>query len=139
MPPDLHTHLGSLSVNALRQLWLELFDRPPPILRMTRALLIDCLAYRTQELELGGLSLSARNRLHEIDHDMKIGGRPRFRAASTITPGTRITRKWARETHEVIFTGEHYFYRSARYQDLSQIAALITGLNWNGDKFFEIE
>lgn len=106
---------------------------------MTKALLIDCIAYRTQELELGGLSLHARNRLHEIERDMQVGRRPGFRAAKSITPGTTLTRKWSGEAHEVICTGSHFFYKSIKYANLSQIAARITGMNWNGETFFMLE
>jgi hypothetical protein len=100
--------------------------------------MVDCIAYRIQEIELGGLSLNARNRLYEIHNDMEVGRKPGFRAAKSITPGTTLTRKWAKQTHEVIVTGTHYFYRAVRYDTLSEIAAVITGMNWNGETFFQI-
>src|SRR5436309_1947361 len=47
--------------SALREEWRRLFRSEPP--RISRDLLIRALAYRVQELELGGLPKWARQRL----------------------------------------------------------------------------
>ncbi len=77
--PEITPHnldaLETLRVEQLKALWIKLYRCAPP--RRARAsLMIDCLAYRVQELAFGGLALSTRTRLRKIAADtyqMRLG------------------------------------------------------------------
>jgi hypothetical protein len=57
-------------------------------------LLVDCLAYRIQELAFGGLALSTRTRLKKLANDVAEGKKPDILFRPTIKPGTRLVRSW---------------------------------------------
>ncbi len=120
-------------------MWQEKYGQPPPGVRVSKTLMADCLAYRIQELESGGLSHNARNRLHQINADVRVAHRPGFRGRDVLVPGSRLTRRWAGKAHEVIVTSNHFFYNSERYATLSEIATKITGMDWDGHHFFMID
>lgn len=54
----------------------------------------------------------------------------------TIKPGTRLVRQWKEQVHVVEVEAEGYAYRGSRYENLSEIARLITGTRWPGPLFF---
>ena len=101
-------------------------------------LMAECLAYRIQELRHGGLSFAARGHLTEISNDVRIGRKPGFRSIATIVEGSKLTRYWARVRHDVLVGNGYFVYRGNQYLSLSEIAAQITGMNWDGNTFFKI-
>ena len=86
------------------------------------------LAWRIQAEREGGLDADLRRALR----------RPAgVRAAAEPTGGTRLVREWEGVAHEVIaINGGGFLYLGARYRSLSQIARVITGVRWNGPRFF---
>ena len=56
-----------------------------------------------------------------------------------IKPGTRLVRQWKEQVHVVEVEAEGYEYRGARYENLSEIARLITGTRWSGPAFFGLK
>ena len=133
---DLAT-LSHLTPGALRALWPQWFDRPPPV-KFRRELLVRALAYRMQERAVGELTLVTRTTLLALaeggkTHSMGEGIEPpRF------TPGTHIIRQWGNETHQVTVDTAGLVYRGQRYRSLSAIARRITGTHWSGPLFFGV-
>ena len=125
--------LKAKSTPELRALWNELFDREPPPLG--RRYLEDRLAFRLQELRLGGLSERARRKLDGLvdQIDPKTARR---REPSRLLPGTELRREWKGIEH-VVTVREHDFEHNGRpYKSLSAIARAITNVRWNGPLFF---
>jgi hypothetical protein len=122
-------------------LWRELFGRSAPA-RLGADLLRRAIAYRLQELALGGLSRPAQLRLKAAGSRAGKGGADRGGGSSPaiVKPGTRFVREWQNEVHEVqaIDTG-HFIYRGKTYRSLSLIARRITGTHQSGPRFFGIK
>ena len=132
--------LEHLDQSNLQIRWRELFGRNAPV-RLGADLLRRAIAYRLQELELGGLSRPAQLRLKAAGGGLGKPGSDRRDAASPalIKPGTRFVREWQNEVHEVqaIDTGD-FIYRGKTYRSLSLIAKAITGTHQSGPRFFGI-
>ena len=132
------TSLPNLSKPALCDLWRKLFKKePPPEIR--KDLMLRIVAHRLQEQVFGGLSDVNCRRLRQLattfeaDPDAVVSSRP------PIKPGTRLVRQWKEQIHVVEVEAEGYEYRGARYENLSEIAHLITGTRWSGPLFFGLK
>ena len=132
--------LEHLDVSNLQMRWRELLGRSAPA-RLGADLLRRAIAYRLQELELGGLSRPAQLRLKAAGGRADKGAANRGGGSSPaiVKPGTRFVREWQNEVHEVqaIDTG-HFIYRGKTYRSLSLIARKITGTHQSGPRFFGI-
>lgn len=132
------TTLEQLDSSNLQMRWRDLFGRHAPA-RLGPDLLRRAIAYRLQELALGGLSRQSQLRLKAIGNQSgKEGtGRQRVSSPAIIKPGTRFVREWQNEIHEVqaIDTGD-FVYRARTYRSLSIIAREITGTHQSGPRFF---
>jgi hypothetical protein len=127
--------LPNLSKAALCELWRKLFKKePPPEIR--KDLMLRIVAHRLQEHEFGGLKEISCRRLRQLastfeaDPKAVVSNRPR------IKPGTRLVRQWKEQVHVVEVEQEGYAYRGSRYENLSEIARLITGTRRSGPLFF---
>jgi hypothetical protein len=130
--------LTNLSKAALCNLWEQTFKTDPsPNLR--RALMIPILAFRIQEQAFGSLSSGTSGRLrhlsraYEKDRDCSIA------SPAPLRPGTRLVRQWRDQVHLVNVEANGYEYQGGRYQSLSEIARLITGVRWSGPLFFGLK
>jgi hypothetical protein len=89
--------------------------------------------------EFGGLSDASCRRLRQLtaifeaDPNAVVSNRP------PIKPGTRLVRQWKEQVHVIEVEPEGYEYRGARYENLSEIARLITGTRWSGPLFFGLK
>jgi hypothetical protein len=141
MPDSVAERLSSLPAlgkDALRQLWLELFDAPPsPKLR--RDFMIPILANRLQERAFGAVNTATRRRLDQLALEFGTNLNSTLKPSSHLRPGTRLVRQWANRVHVVNVENCGYEYQGSRYQSLSQIARLITGTRWSGPLFFGIK
>ena len=133
--PDNLDALEALDVEQLKMLWRKLYRCAPPP-RARSSLMIDCLAYRVQELAFGGLALSTRTRLRKIAADIRDGKQIALLTERRIKPGTRLVREWGQETHTVEAVENGFEYRGTHYANLSQVAGVITGSKWSGPLFF---
>jgi hypothetical protein len=129
--------LSMLSKPALCDLWWQLFKKePPPEIR--KDLMLRIVAHRLQEA-FGGLSDAGCRRLRQLattfeaDPDAVVSNRPPIKA------GTRLVRQWKEQVHVVEVEAEGYEYRGVRYENLSEIARLITGTRWSGPAFFGLK
>lgn len=111
---------------AMGKLWRQLFKKgPPPETR--KDLMLRLIGHRLQEQEFGGLSDAGYRRLRQLattsqaDPDTVVSNRP------PIKPGTSLVRRWKEQVHVVEVEAQGYEYRGAGYENLSEIAGLITG------------
>jgi hypothetical protein len=124
--------LPRMNRKALQALWAKLFGKPPnPALR--REILVPILAYRLQEVTLGGLKPATEKRLKELVQNGSEG--PGLRSK----PGTRFVREWQGKLHEVSVLPDGYEYKDHTYLSLSEIARAITGTRWSGPAFFGLK
>jgi hypothetical protein len=108
---------------------------PPPF---NRRFLETRLAYRLQELALGGLRRETIKRLEKLGEQLD-GGKPdvrRRRIDGRPLAGTRLIREWDGQRHEVVVHVDDFEYAGQRYKSISRIAMVITGTNRNGWTFF---
>ena len=123
---QVHVQLEGLCLEDLRGRWRALYGAPPRL--RSPELLALMLAWRIQADRQGGLDADIRRALR------RSAG---VKAASEPTAGTCLVREWEGDLHEVIVMSEGgFFYRGDRYKSLSQIARAITGVRWNGPRFF---
>jgi hypothetical protein len=130
--------LPKLSKTALRELWKELFNAPPPS-KLRRQLMIPILAYRLQEQAFGSLRAASRGRLCQLARAFENNSDAAVSSIPSIRPGTRLVRQWGDQVHLVNVEAGGYEYQGAWCQSLSEIARLITGSRWSGPLFFGIK
>ena len=120
----------------LKQMWRDLFQQEPPL--FNRRFLESRLAYRIQELALGGLKRETIKRLERLGEQLD-GGKQSVRSRridGRPVAGTRLIRNWEGADCEVLVGLDHFEYAGQRYKSLSSIARTITGTNRNGWTFF---
>lgn len=130
------TSLRRLSTPQLHEEWHSLYDsEPPPI---SKTLLVKKLAYRIQELEYGDFSDKAKKLLKEHTECYEKGINLNKKATNTDRPvnGTKLTRVFQGEEHQVAVVPDGYEYKGQIYKSLSIIARKITGSRWSGPVFF---
>lgn len=118
--------LEGLSLQELRAVWQERYGAPPAL--RAPELVGLMLGWRIQAERTGGLDAETRRSLR----------RPApAKAPPEPSGGTRLVREWQGDRHEVTaLNGGGYLYRDTRYGSLSQVARAITGVRWNGPRFF---
>ena len=117
--------LASLDLSGLRAAWPERFG-PTPKLR-SPSLLRLMLAWRLQAEVLGGLDAETRRLL--VKKPSQVRG-------PLLAPGTRVVREWQGERHEAEILEDGVRYQGEIYASLSEVARTITGVRWNGPRFF---
>lgn len=123
----------------LKSQWRELFGTEPP--PYSRTYLQSRLAYRIQELSLGGLKPQTIARLEALGEALD-GGKPEKRkvpAANRLITGTQLIREYQGVPHTVIVRDTDFVYEGRPYKSLSAIARAITGTRWNGLMFFGLK
>lgn len=89
-------------------------------------LLRRVLAWRVQADVHGGFDATTRKLLARDDLPLRIAA----------PAGMRLAREWAGRTHEVVVIESGVVYEGKTWGSLSQVARHITGINWNGPRFF---
>lgn len=89
-------------------------------------LLRRVLAWRVQADAYGGLDATTKKLLAREDLPLRIAP----------PPGMRLAREWAGRTHEVIVIESGVVYEGKTWGSLSEVARHITGMRWNGPRFF---
>ena len=117
--------LEAMPLEGLRQEWLDRIG-PPPRLRSVD-LLRRMLAWRLQAQVLGELPEETQKALR---------GRALPSRGPRITPGMRLVREFKGERHEVTVLADGVRYRGETFASLSEAARAITGVRWNGPRFF---
>jgi Protein of unknown function (DUF2924) len=120
--------LATLNVEELRALWRDRSGRRAPD-ALSKDLLGRALAHRLQEERLGGLDRRVS----------KLLGSSTSRAGPPVRHlkiGSVIVREHRGELHEVMVVPGGFCWRRQVYASLSTIARKITGVSWNGPRFF---
>ena len=132
------SRLPNLDIHELREEWCRLYkaDASP---HLSRELLIRAVAYRMQEVALGGLRPEPQRQLRQIAQELKQteGAAKRFRPQ--VKPGTRLLREWQGRTYEVVVLDDGFSWQGMQYRSLSAIARKITGTAWSGPLFFGLK
>ena len=128
------TRLQDLDKDALCTEWRALFDSEPP--GYGPSMMRKRLAYRIQELAYGGLPKATVDRLQAIHEQAKRGSRGAKLATDLPAAGTVLIREHEGVRHEVRIVNNGFEYAGKKWKSLSSIAREITGVNWNGPKFF---
>ena len=128
------SELQLLNSRDLRTEWRRLFRSNPP--NLSRDLLVRAIAYRVQELALGGLPKSTARKLTTLAAEFGRDGQMSIDPRSQIKPGARLVREWRGRTHIVTVTEDSLTYSGKSYSSLTRIAQEITGAHWSGPRFF---
>ncbi len=126
--------LRSMPIIELRALWRAKFKSDPPK-AFGPDLLRRSIAQKIQEDAYGGLDRATARLLNQlIAQYAKTPGKivlPR-----RIKPGAILVREWKGTSHRVTVAEDGFVYQGHLYENLSEIARLITGTRWNGPRFF---
>jgi hypothetical protein len=106
---------------------------------LSRELLIRAVAYRMQELTLGGLRSEPQRQLRQTAQQLKQPGGTAIHPRPRLTPGTRLIRDWQSRTYEVMVLDDGFSWQGMQYRSLSAIARKITGTAWSGPLFFGLK
>jgi hypothetical protein len=132
------SRLPKLDIRELREEWGRLY-KADASLHLSRELLIRAVAYRMQEVGLGGLRPEPQRQLRQIAQELKQTGAATIRLRPHLKPGTRLMREWQGRTYEVVVLDDGFSWQGAQYRSLSAIARKITGTAWSGPLFFGLK
>ncbi len=128
------TKLLEYSIHELRKRWRALFRTEPPE-AFGPDLLRRSIAQKLQENTHGGLDRATAQLLNQlIAQSAKNNGKiviPR-----RIKPGAMLVREWKGKSHRITVMQDGFSFENKPYDNLSEIARLITGTRWNGPRFF---
>jgi hypothetical protein len=132
------SRLPKLDLGELRQQWRTLYKAEASP-HLSRELLVRAVAYRMQEVALGGLRPGGQRELRQITQRFKQTGAANIRARPELKPGTRLMREWQGRTYDVLVLDDGFSWQNTRYRSLSAIARKITGTPWSGPLFFGLK
>ena len=132
------SRLLTLDIGQLRQQWRGLYKTQAPR-HFSRELLVRAVAYRMQEVALGGLRPEPQRQLRRIAQQFKKTGDATMPARAELKPGTRLMREWQGRTYDVLVLDGGFSWQGTRYRSLSAIARKITGTPWSGPLFFGLK
>ena len=129
--------LPKLSTIEMRRLWRELYEREPP--KLSRLLLIQKLAWRIQELTLGGLDEETHKVINQgISQIGRKGAIPKPRKVKPRV-GVSFERLWNGRIYTVITRENGFEYGGEIYKSLTAVARKITGTHTSGPRFFGLK
>ena len=106
---------------------------------LSRQLLLRAVAYRMQEVALGGLRPERQRQLRQFAQQLNGSQEVRMRPRPELKPGTRLVREWQGRTYDVLVLDDGFFWQNTRYRSLSALAGKITGTAWSGPLFFGLK
>ena len=130
--------LEALGLNELRARWRQLYETAPPP-RFSRDLLRRAVAYRMQELVLGGLQPATRRLLQRVAGETRARKPIKLAPMRKLEPGAILVREWKGTKHRVVILESGVRFRDQRYRSLSEVARVITGNRWSGPLFFGLK
>ncbi len=144
--------LQRMTVGQLRVRWQALYGEPTR--SRNRTYLWRRLAWRIQELQLGGLPESAKARILEIApttferSQVPPGFTPVTGGGSTPprhhtrrdprlpSPGSTIVREYRGQSLRLLVLDDGFELDGVHYDSLSEAARVVTGQRWNGPLFW---
>ena len=124
--------IADMGVDDLRGVWRERLGEPPPV--RSGDILRRALADALQRVATGGDGALER-RLAKVASRHRAGHRPKVRSVS-FKAGATLVRDWQGRRHEVEVTRDGFIWNGQKHASLSKVARLITGVRWNGPRFF---
>lgn len=122
----------SLDLEHLRTVWRSKFKRDGN--GLSRDILLRMLIWRIQEQAFGGYDRAAEIALKRYTgRDGNLGGGGNSRHVRT---GSVLVREYQGARHTVTVVSNGFVWREQTYSNLSKIAYEITGVKWNGPRFF---
>lgn len=115
--------LAAMTLAQLRSEWERRYGAAPR--HRSADLLRRVLAWRIQADLHGGFDAPTRRMIQR-------GGPVQLAA----TAGMRLAREWAGKRQEVVVIESGVVYEGVTFQSLSSVARHITGMHWNGPRFF---
>lgn len=131
--------LKAMSVKELKTEWERLLGSAAP--NNSRAFLEARIAYRLQELTYGGPDHETRRMLDLLADEVEGVSRRKNQIADPRNPvaGTRLIREWNGVEHTITVLKDGFEWQGRKYKSLSGIAREITGVRWNGYRFFGLQ
>ncbi|WP_395650440.1 DUF2924 domain-containing protein [Brevundimonas sp.] len=130
---ELLTRLDAMGVDDLRALWRERLGEPPLV--RSPDILRRALAEALQMKAAGHGVSSPDRRLASAAARHRLGHKPTVRTAS-FKPGSTLVREWQGRRIEVEVVRDGFVWNGEKHASLSKVARLITGVRWNGPRFF---
>ena len=130
--------LPKLALRELRQHWRVLYKAEASP-HLSRELLLRAVAYRMQEVALGGLRPPRQRQLRQFAQQLNDSQEGRIRPRPELKPGTRLVREWQGRTYEVLVRDDGLSWQGTSYRSLSALARKITGTAWSGPLFFGLK
>jgi len=116
----------------MRSIYRSLFDGPLPY-NASHLNLKTKIAYRLQELHIGGLNPTIKKTLDNLGNNKKA------KKYSNLMAGTKIQRIWNDVMYEVEILEDGFEFNGQKFKSLSSVANKITGTRWNGPRFFKLK
>jgi hypothetical protein len=132
------SRLTELNLGELRQQWRTLYKAEASP-HLSRELLVRAVAYRMQEVALGGLGPGQQRQLRQIAQQFKETGAATTPRRPELKPGTRLVREWQGRTYEVLVLDGGFSWQDTHHRSLSALARKITGTAWSGPLFFGLK
>jgi hypothetical protein len=120
--------IAVMTITELRLLWRQTFASEPPS-AFSNDLLARAIAYRVQEEAYGGLKPQTTRLL-------RVMASPGAEPPRQVKVGSVIVREHKGVLHEVMVVPGGFCWQGQIYDSLSTIAKKITGVSWNGPRFF---
>ena len=131
--------LSALDLAGLRLQWRNRFGRNAPA-HLTKPLLSRILVYRLQADAYGDLDDELVRLLDGVRRRSARQGKDAAPGPLAFTrrikPGSVLIREWSGRMHRVMALGEGFAWEGKTYRSLSEVASAITGVRWNGPRFF---
>lgn len=135
---SLITELGDLDSTLLRKRWRSLMRTSAPR-GLSRTLMIRILAWREQVVASGDLDRKTLAMLHASIGQGKGSGATPAPIGNQLRPGMVLVREHAGVLHRVVVLADGFGWNGRSFGSLSAVARDITGVNWNGPRFFGLD
>src|ERR1700759_5529294 len=99
---------------------------------LSRELLLRAVAYRMQEVALGGLRPERQRQLRQFGQQLNGSQEVRIRPRPELKAGTRLVPEWQGRTYDVVVLDDGCSWQGTSYRSLSALAGKITGRAWSG-------
>jgi DUF2924 family protein len=157
VPPDQSAEAPTpkhLDGDLVRRRWRSLIGRHPPK-TISHVLMDRILAWREQVVKAGDISSRSRTILAaalagkaasageglrtQQGEDNEDGARNRHRPRAPVRVGAALFREHAGVLHRVTVDAEGFEWEGRMYTSLSAVARAITGVRWNGPRYFGLD
>jgi hypothetical protein len=123
--------LRQMSLGQLRQHWVQHCKGDLPQ-HSSRELLVRAIVYQQ---EAATSAVAVRKAGRRLDTAFVAPGP----ALPRLSPGTVLVREWNGVPYAVTVTDDGFLWDGRRYASLSAVASAITGVHWNGPRFFKLD